>query len=211
MRRARCPFRDGERGFSLVPATVTGEPLLNLSQVQYYHLALVFMVVALLISAYVRYSKLGYYLMAISDDQTAASSLGINVPRYKMYGWLVTAVLTGVAGALYTSYVQYLAPNYMFSVTQSVLYAITPVIGGAGTILGPVVGTFLIYPLQHIAITEFGGAYGAVTYMVYGALLIILIVYAPEGLLPKVAFAGRWIEDRAPSVLGDDEEPPWRS
>jgi branched-chain amino acid transport system permease protein len=205
-------FTGGERGFSLVPATVTGEPLLNLTQVEYYYLALLLVVGAVLMSAWIRYSKLGYYLMAIRDDQTAASSLGINVPRYKMYGWLASAILTGIAGALYTSYVQYLDPNYMFSVEQSVLYAITPVLGGAGTVLGPVVGTFIVYPIQHTAITEFGGIYGAVTYMVYGGVLIVLIVYAPGGILSKFAFIGRWVEEHAPavSVESNQTDLPWQ-
>ncbi|WP_318568016.1 branched-chain amino acid ABC transporter permease [Salinigranum marinum] len=207
-------FTGGERGFSLVPATVTGDPLLNLSQTGHYRLALGLLVVAFLMSVWFRYSKIGYYMMAIRDDQVAASSLGIDVPRYKMYTWLLCAVLTGLAGAMYATYIQYLDPQYMFSVNQSVLYAITPVIGGAGTLLGPIIGTFLVFPMQHMAITEFGGAYGSATYMVYGALLIVLIVYAPDGVLPKLRFIGEWVNRHAPrrapaeSEASSTESPP---
>lgn len=175
----------GGQGLSLVPATVTGLAPLNLARASYYQVAFLLFAMAFLVSIWVRRTKLGYYLMALRDDQLAAASLGINVTRYKMYGWLTSAALTALAGAMYVTYVQFLDPAYMFSITQSVLFAVIPIIGGIGTITGPVVGTFLVVPLQEIAISQFGGRFGAITYVVYGILLILLIIYAPEGLVPK--------------------------
>lgn len=192
-------FTGGERGFSIVPATLTGEPALNLTRTEYYLIALALFAGAIVLSTWIRYSKLGYYLMALRDDQLAASSVGINVPRFKMYGWLVSALLTGSSGAMYATYVQYLDPEFMFSITLSVTFAVIPIIGGIGTIVGPAVGAAIFVPLEHIAITEFGGQYGAITYVVYGIVLILMIIYAPEGFVPRVRFLWDRVERVAPT------------
>jgi branched-chain amino acid transport system permease protein len=205
----------GAQGFSLIPATTRGVTVLNLTRPAYFQLALILFVVAVFVSVWTRYSKLGYYLMALRDDQLAAASLGINVSRYKMYGWLLCAVLTGFAGAMYAVYIQFLEPRYLFSIPLSVKFAVIPIIGGIGTIVGPIIGTLLIVPLEHFAVTEFGGRYGAVTYVVYGIVLILFIIYAPEGLVPKLKFVGSWIEERLPSMISDEDadeadNAPWR-
>ena len=199
----------GAQGMSIIPATRRGVFMLNLDRPVYYTLALALFVVAFVVSAWIRYHRLGYYLMALRDDQLAAASVGIDVSRYKMYGWLVSAVLTGAAGMMYATYIQFLDPDYMFSITQSVLFAVIPIIGGIGTVVGPVLGTFLMVPLQHFAVTELGGRFGAITYVGFGAVLILLIMYAPEGFAPRLASVGRRVEEALPT-FGEDAEPPWR-
>lgn len=199
-------FTGGEAGFSVVPALARGDPVLNLSREMHFLLALCLFVAAVAITAYIRYTRLGYYLMAIRDDQDAAAAIGINVYRYKMYGWLVSAVLTGHAGAMYATYVQFLDPNFMFSITESVMFAVIPIIGGIGTVTGPVIGALLMWPLLHTAETTFGGEYGAITYIIYGAILILLIMRAPEGIIDQVKGYGARIERRLPAyTVGDSE------
>lgn len=193
----------GAQGFSLVPAMARGITVLDMDRYTYYLLALGLFVAAVLVSVWVRRSKVGHYLMALRDDQLAASSVGIDVARFKMVGWLVTAALTGIAGLLYAVYVQFLSPGFSFSITQSVLYAVIPIIGGIGTVAGPVIGTFLMVPLEHIAQTEFGGRFGAVTYVVYGVVLILLIIYAPDGLRPKLKAIGDPIAEALPTFGGE--------
>lgn len=184
-------FTGGAQGFSLVPALIRGVSALDLERGTYYLAALSLFAFAFLVSVWVRRTKTGYYLMALRDDQRAAAAVGINVARYKMIGWIVTAVLTGLAGIMYATYTQYLAPAFSFSITQSILYAVIPIIGGIGTLSGPVIGTFLMVPLQHIAETQYGGEFGAITYVVYGVVLILLIIYAPDGLRAKLSRIGR--------------------
>lgn len=196
----------GAQGFSLVPALTRGVVALDLSRNTYYLVAFGLFIFAFVVSLFVRRSKLGYYLMAIRDDQLAAASVGIDVSRYKMIGWLVSAALTAIAGIMYATYVQYLVPSYSFSITQSVLFAVIPIIGGIGTVAGPVIGTFLIVPLEHIAIDQFGGRYGSITYVVYGIVLIVLIFYAPDGLRPKLASMTRPVTDALPKLGGTAEE-----
>lgn len=195
----------GAQGFSLVPAMLRGVEPLGYTRTEYYLPALALFTFTFLVSVWVRRSKLGYYLMALREDQLAAQSLGINVARYKMYGWLVSAALTAMAGILYATYNQFLDPDFSFSITQSVLYAVIPIIGGIGTVAGPVVGTLLMVPFEHFVVTEFGGEYGAVTYMLYGISLILLIIFAPEGLVPKFRFVGERLVERLPT-FGSDRE-----
>ena len=199
----------GAQGMSIIPAALRGVEPLNLSRPVYYQIALALFVGAFLVSAWIRYRRLGYYLMALRDDQLAAASLGIDVSRYKMYGWLVSALMTGAGGMMYAMYVKFLDPDFMFSITQSVLFAVIPIIGGIGTIIGPVFGTLLLVPLQHYTVLELGGRFGAISYVGFGTLLILLILYAPEGFAPRLAWLGRRIEDRLPR-FGEGGDPPWR-
>jgi branched-chain amino acid transport system permease protein len=203
-------FRDvtgGEVGLSLAEARVRGVATLGLSDLEYYLLGLALFAGAAFLSAYIRYSKLGYYLMAIRDDQQAAAAVGIDTSKYKMYGWLVSAFLTGLAGVMYAIYVQYLDPNFMFGIPESVLLAVIPIIGGAGTITGPVIGALLMWPLLHIATTQFGGRFGAIAYMGYGAILILMIMFAPEGIVDQLKSTGRRIEQRLPRFTVGDSDP----
>lgn len=203
-------FRDitgGEVGLSLAEARVRGVATLGLSDLEYYLLGLALFAGAAFLSAYIRYSKLGYYLMAIRDDQQAAAAVGIDTSKYKMYGWLVSALLTGLAGVMYAIYVQYLDPNFMFGIPESVLLAVIPIIGGAGTVTGPVIGALLMWPLLHIATTQFGGRFGAIAYMGYGAILILMIMFAPEGIVDQLKTTGRRIERRLPRFTVGDSDP----
>lgn len=203
-------FRDvtgGEVGISLAQARIRGVPLLDFTRGEYYLLGLALFAGAAYLSAYIRYSKLGFYLMAIRDDQQAAAAVGIDTARYKMYGWLVSALLTGLAGAMYAVYVQYLDPDFMFGITESVLLAVIPIIGGVGTITGPVIGALLMWPLLHIATTQFGGDFGAIAYMVYGAILILMIMYAPDGIVAQIEEYGHRVDQRLPIFTVGDSSP----
>lgn len=200
-------FTGGAQGYSLVPALTRGVTVLNLERNTYYLAALGLFVFAFLVSVWVRRSKVGYYLMALRDDQLAAASLGINVARFKMIGWLVTALLTALAGIMYAVYIQFLSPGFSFSITQSVLYAVIPIIGGIGTLAGPVIGTFLMVPLEHVSQTQFGGTYGAITYVAYGLVLILLIIYAPEGFRPKLKLIADPVANALPTIGQPSSEP----
>lgn len=199
-------FTGGAQGYSLIPALTRGVGVLDLERNTYYLAALTLFLLAFVVSVWVRRSKVGYYLMALRDDQLAAESLGINVARFKMIGWLITAGVTAFAGIMYATYIQFLSPGFSFSITQSVLYAVIPIIGGIGTLAGPVIGTFLMVPLEHIAQTQYGGTYGAITYVVYGVLLILLIIYAPEGLRPKLKAIADPIAKALPTIGSTSRE-----
>lgn len=171
-----------------------------------FYIFLALFVVSVLITVWVRYSKLGYYLLAIREDQDAAAALGVNTTRYKIYGYVLSAAMTAIAGSLYAIYGTYISPASAFSLDLSILYALIALIGGMGTIAGPIVGTLFMVPIQQYVTTVLGGNVGSLAYVGYGVLLILVIIYAPEGLVNRLSFVGRWINDVFPEVTDDADD-----
>ncbi|MFB6134318.1 MAG: branched-chain amino acid ABC transporter permease, partial [Halanaeroarchaeum sp.] len=89
-----------------------------------FYLFFVLFVAAILITIWIRYSKLGYYLLAIREDQDAAAALGVNTTRYKIYGFVLSAAMTAIAGSLHAVYITYVSPAAAFSLNLSILYAL---------------------------------------------------------------------------------------
>jgi branched-chain amino acid transport system permease protein len=133
-------------------------------------------------------SKLGYYFVAIREDQDAAESLGINTTLYKTIALCMSAVLTGLAGAFYTSYMGYIDPKVVFALHDISIVAIMVVmVGGVATFGGPIVGAFIMVMLAEVirSIPKLGAAH----HTFFGILLIVIIIYLPNGIvgdLPKL-------------------------
>ena len=133
-------------------------------------------------------SKLGYYFVAIREDQDAAESLGINTTLYKTIALCLSAVLTGLAGAFYTSYMGYIDPKVVFALHDISIVAIMVVmVGGVATFGGPIVGAFIMVMLAEVIRTI--PKLGAAHHTLFGILLIVIIIYVPNGIvgdLPKL-------------------------
>jgi len=133
-------------------------------------------------------SKLGYYFVAIREDQDAAESLGINTTLYKTIALCMSAVFTGLAGAFYTSYMGYIDPKVVFALHDISIVAIMVVmVGGVATFGGPIVGAFIMVMLAEVirSIPKLGAAH----HTLFGILLIVIIIYVPNGIvgdLPKL-------------------------
>lgn len=195
----------GSTGYS-----VTGESgwlmLLFDSREPYFYLAYVLFLGSIAVMIAVRYSRIGYYLLAIRENQDAAEAVGIDTAKYKLYGFVISAILTAVAGGLYAVYINFLYPDSMFSIDESILYALIVLIGGIGTIAGPIIGALLMVPLEEYTTAVLGGQYGALSYVGYGVVLILFIIYAPDGLVERLRFVGERIEEAAPTFsIGDRE------
>ena len=128
-------------------------------------------------------SKPGAYFLAIREDQDAAEALGIDSTRYKLMAFIVSAFMMGLAGAFYASYFAYLEPNVVFSsVNFSLNVIIVTLIGGMGRLLGPVIGAAIL-----VLTTElFVHAFGQGNVLMSGLLLILFMLFMPEGLLGKL-------------------------
>lgn len=133
-------------------------------------------------------SKLGYYFVAIREDQDAAESLGINTTLYKTIALCMSAVLTGLAGAFYTNYMGYIDPKVVFALHDISIVAIMVVmVGGVATFGGPIVGAFIMVMLAEVirSIPKLGAAH----HTLFGVLLIVIIIYVPNGIagdMPKL-------------------------
>jgi branched-chain amino acid transport system permease protein len=160
----------------------------------YYYLALGFMLLATGVAALSERRRVGMYLSAIREDETACEALGVNTFKYKMLAMLVSSFLTGLGGTFYAFYLFSLQPATVFGIPLSVEIVIRPVIGGAGTLFGPILGSFILTPLAEASRYYFGqsGLHGA-HLIVYGALLVAVVLFLPQGAYPflRRLFAGR--------------------
>ncbi len=174
----------------------------------YVYVALAFLAITVLVSLWIENSRLGYYLAALREDEDAAQALGIDTARYKLVAVLVSAFLTALAGTFYAQYIFYIEPFQTFSLDFSVLLAMMAIIGGIGTVWGPVAGAFLVTPLQEVLQAKLGGELQGLHLVVYGTVLIVVVILLPQGIVPSLAGWGKRAfgqrEARpAPSLKGD--------
>jgi branched-chain amino acid transport system permease protein len=163
-----------------------GGPLL------FYYFGLLLAAGAALLVAWLKRSRLGYQLIAVREDQRAARALGIDVLAARVTAALISAAMTAVGGVFYAFYYNSLFPTQVFGIDRSIELMLAPIVGGLGTIFGPIVGAFILTPLGEvlIALTQGLGidAPGAKS-LFYGASLMLIILLRPAGLWPWLARA----------------------
>jgi branched-chain amino acid transport system permease protein len=195
-------FTGGAQGILLSDLSLWGLDL-NSKDPFYYGMLLV-LVVSLGITAYFRKSKTGFYLQAIREDQDAAASLGINLAFYKNKALLISAALTSVLGSLYGLYIRFIDTSAVLDLRLSIEIILTAIIGGVGTLWGPVIGAVLLVPLAEMLRSNFIGdalvKAGLVSetsgmglflkenlahahVLVYGIITVLCILYLPKGIL----------------------------
>ncbi len=189
-----------------IPPLQFGQTLITdwSTKVPFYYTGYLFTVLVIVVSWLVSRSKLGYYCQAIREDQDAAHSLGINPTLYKNAALAISAIFTAFAGALYGLYVGFIDPSTVLALDLSVQIVMIAIIGGIGTIFGPMIGAVLLIPLSEAlrsnAITDALISSGAVRedsrvgaflkenlahahVLIYGILVVIVILFMPEGIL----------------------------
>jgi branched-chain amino acid transport system permease protein len=156
----------------------------------FYYLSLLLAVASLLLTAWLSRSRLGYQWLAIREDEEAARSLGINAFRAKMTAVLISSAMTAVGGVFLAFYYNNLFPAQVFDIGRSIELILAPIVGGLGTVFGPVVGAFILTPLGEILIivTEKLGinAPGAKA-VFFGLMLMGIISLRPDGVWPWLA------------------------
>jgi len=173
----------GAQGLSgpVVPRSVWD--LSFLSAVPYYYLFLGVLVVTLAITWRMERNRMGYYLRAIKGSERAARSLGAAAPRYKLLAFLLSAALTAVAGGLYSTLFGFIDPESGLGILVSVKLLIMAALGGAGTLFGPLIGAAILVPLEEFSNNLLGGKGGGPTFVLYGAVIMLLARFLPGGLL----------------------------
>ncbi len=149
----------------------------------YYYIALALLAIGLAITAWIERSWIGYYLVAVGEDEDAAEAVGVNALRIKRNIYLVSAFLTALAGTFYVQYIYFIDPNTAFNFNISVEAALVSIVGGIGTLWGPVLGTVLLEATSALLQSWLGGSHGGVQLTVYGLILIAVILWRPAGLL----------------------------
>ena len=159
----------------------------------YYYVALGLLAIGLAITYRIEQSWMGYYLVAIGEDEDAAEAIGVNTPRIKRDIYLISAFLTALAGTFYVQYIYFIDPATVFSFNISVEAALVSIVGGIGTLWGPVVGTVLLEATSALLQSWLGSSQGGVQLTVYSLILITVILWRPTGLLGLLTDAYGWI------------------
>ncbi len=170
----------------------------------FYYTGLAIVLVAVVATWLVQHSKLGYYFQAIREDQDAAHSLGINLARYKNVSLAISAAITSIAGSLYGVYVGFIEPGTVLALDLSVQIVMLAIIGGIGTIMGPVIGALALVPFSEALrsniiaqalidsglVNENSGLgfflkeqLSHAHVLIYGLLLVVVILFMPDGVL----------------------------
>ena len=160
------------------PTTIFGAHQLSMVE-QFYLAAVVLVVICFLINYATSKSRPGYYLMAIREDEETAAAVGINTAGYKLRALLISAFLTALGGALYGSAFQYIVPDSTLTIEISVQIAIITMLGGAGTLLGPVIGAVLLLGASEIFKNRFQESH----LLIYGILIVVVVLFLPEGIV----------------------------
>ena len=182
----------GARGISLPirPETFV-EFQFHRAKWPYYYIALGLFAAVFAVTAWLERTRPGYYFRAIREDADAAQSLGVPVARYKLLAIALSAAFTALGGSFYAQYVLFIDPESVFPLSLSILICLVAVLGGVGTLWGPLVGAVVLIPLSEATRVYFGGTGSAVDLMVYGALIVLVAVFQPGGLTALVAGRGR--------------------
>ncbi len=160
-------------------------------KIPYYFIALGFLAFASAVVWLLERSKLGTYLVAIREDEDASEALGVDTFRYKMMAYALSAALTALGGTFYAYFQYYLQPNTVLNLNHSVDIMIRPIVGGMGTILGPILGSLLLELLGEFSRTYFAGATAGLSVVIYGVLLIIVVLFLPRGVYPTMVHGFR--------------------
>jgi branched-chain amino acid transport system permease protein len=156
----------------------------------YYYAILLLCALALLGCYYLLKSKAGYYWQAIRENEEAAQALGINTFRWKMLAVVISSAMTAVSGVFFAFYYNNLFPEQIFHISRSIEIILGPIIGGVGSLFGPILGAAVL-TIVGDGITEILGAMGweipGIKQVFYGIVMLAVIMFLPNGIWPPLA------------------------
>jgi branched-chain amino acid transport system ATP-binding protein/branched-chain amino acid transport system permease protein len=167
----------------------------------FYYSLLALLGLSMLAAWRIRRTKFGMGLAAMREDEDKAATIGVSTPAYKILGFMSSAVFLGMAGGIYAYYLSFIDPRGMFDIVISVQIILSVLLGGRGTLWGPVLGAFIIEPLNELANQQLGG--GNSRLLIFGGLMTLVVLFLPRGIIPSV---GGWLTARrtrgAPALTG---------
>ena len=182
----------GSAGFFLPVANYAKNDLINLrgSPTMFYYILLAMTVGAFLLCHALLRSRAGYYWLAIRESPEAAQALGINLFRYRMYVVVLSAAMTSLGGVVFAFYYNNLFPEQVFHISRSIELILAPIIGGIGTLFGPIIGAFLLTALAE-GLDEIMRTVGldvpGAKQIFYGVCLLVVVLFLPDGVWPPLA------------------------
>lgn len=165
------PF--GESSFTLIRFS---------SKVPYYYIALAMLIAFYIVLRKIDLSKLGYALKTIREDEDTANAIGINPLKYKAVATFISAGMIAVSGVFYASYIRYINPDILLS-SQSVQYVMPGIIGGLGSVTGPLLGSVILTPLSEYLNATLSNIASGINLVVYAIIIILVILFQPSGIM----------------------------
>lgn len=160
------------------------------SRAGYVWLILALVTLALFITAWLRHSRFGAYLQAVRDNEDAARAVGVNPFKVKLWATVISGALMGAGGAFYVQVFQYIDPGIGFGPHTSVEALVGAIVGGMGTLWGPVVGALALHVLADLTRNLFGQLPG-INMVVYGCVLVLIVMFLPRGV---AGLGERWFK-----------------
>nr|WP_029003273.1 branched-chain amino acid ABC transporter ATP-binding protein/permease [Azorhizobium doebereinerae] len=167
----------------IVPLKLGWTWMIFREKINYLYIAFGLLLLCVAVSYVIRSSRLGYYLTAVRERDAAALAAGVNNTNVKLKAIAVSAALTAMVGAFHAMYMTFLEPATMFSLSTSIEVAMFSLIGGLGTVAGPLLGTVLVVPLAELARGWLGSAANGLHGFVYGSVLVLITLTLPGGLV----------------------------
>ena len=174
------PFTGAGVGL-MVPLRASAANMQFASRAGYLWLVLAMVVVALLVTAWLRHSRFGAYLQAVRDNEDAARAVGVDPCRIKLAAIALSAALMGSGGAFYVQVFQYIDPGIAYGPGTSVEALVAAIVGGMGTLWGPVLGALALHLLADLTRNLFGQLPG-INMVIYGVVLVLIMMFMPRGV-----------------------------
>jgi branched-chain amino acid transport system permease protein len=188
-------FVGADSGINVPYARAIGESWLYMqfrtAKLPYHYYVLGFAALTWLVAWLIEGSRWGFSWRAVKDDPLAARSLAVRIFPSKMAAAAISGFLTGMGGAIYAQYVGYIDPDSVMSGQLSILIPLPAVLGGVGTLWGPLVGAAVLIPLSEISRSYLGGSGSGVDLMIYGGLIVLVALLRPQGLSSLLPTLGR--------------------
>ena len=175
---------------TLVKLDLRVEALQFESRAVFYWVILALVAISLLVAQRLERTRFGTWLIAVRENEDAAKALGVNATQVKLGAMVISAAITAAAGCFYTQYFLFVDSGIAFGTRMSIEALLTPIIGGAGTVFGPLLGALVVQALGEGAKLVAGDAPG-LSLIVYGCVLILVIAFAPRGLIGLIDTARR--------------------
>ncbi len=156
--------------------------LFNSSKLPYYYIMLAFLLVSLAVCYFIATSKMGYYFRAIKESHKIAEVLGVDVVSYRLMAIMISAFLSAMAGTFYAQYILYIDPGSVMLLATSIQIVLISMLGGAGSIMGPVIGAAILIPASEYTRVTLGYKGTGMDMMIYGLLITLISMYYPEGV-----------------------------
>ena len=177
------PFKlNGPRGLQIPPLNVGFESFQFSSKVPYYYTILIMLVLVLIITHLIARSRLGYSLNAGGEEPEAAEALGVNVAKCKLIAMVMSSFLTALAGTFYAQLTLFIYPKSVIGLDLSFEIAFIALIGGRGSIAGPVLGALLLRPLSDFTRIYFGDKLPGLHLVIFGLALVLVMIFQPRGI-----------------------------